>query len=105
MVAIEVSYVPQIARLHRRKCAQDISLWFPALNVLGRLLAVAYAASIGEAIFGAGFVVGLATRSTFFAQVLVYRARARARARAHGHDRAQAAARPAPVALPCAEAP
>jgi len=98
MVAIEVSYLPQIARLHHRKCALDISLYFPALNVAGRLLAVSYAAAIGEPVFGIGFVVGLVTRSTFLGQVIVYRRRARLGASPAAHRVTFVEPRPVPGA-------
>ncbi len=70
---IEASYVPQIVRLWRLKEAEDISLLFPGLNVLGRLLAFCYALHLGEGVFVVGFMVGIVLRSTLLGQVLWYR--------------------------------
>lgn len=70
---IELSYLPQIARLHRRKDAEDISLFFPGLNMLGRLMAMLYAMHISEQVFAFGFMVGLIMRGTLLTQVIYYR--------------------------------
>lgn len=70
---IELSYLPQIARLYKRKDAEDISLFFPGLNTLGRLMAMLYAMHIGEQVFAFGFMVGLVMRGTLLAQVIYYR--------------------------------
>ncbi len=73
IVAIEASYLPQIARLFQRKHADDISPFFPGLNLLGRVLAFLYAIHLGETVFIGGFMLGIVFRSTFLAQVLYYR--------------------------------
>ena len=70
---IELSYVPQIARLYRRKTTDDISLLFPGLNLLGRLMAMSYSIHIGEQVFAIGFMIGSLMRSTLLAQVVYYR--------------------------------
>ena len=69
IVAIEASYVPQIARLWRRGQAHDVSIFFPALNVLGRTLAVTYAFLRHEPVFSAGFMFGILVRGTLLVQV------------------------------------
>ena len=73
LLSIELSYVPQIARLHRLKQADDVSVFFPALNLFGRLLALTYSIGIGQPIFGVGFFVGAVLRATLLVQVVYYR--------------------------------
>jgi uncharacterized protein with PQ loop repeat len=73
IVAIESSYLPQIARLYRLKRADDISLFFPSLNLVGRILALTYALLSHEAVFVFGFLAGAALRATLLAQVVWYR--------------------------------
>jgi hypothetical protein len=73
IAAIEVSYLPQLARLHRLKHADDVSFFFPALNFAGRAMALAYSTASGEPVFTVGFTVGLAVRGAFLLQVLWYR--------------------------------
>lgn len=70
---IEISYLPQIFRLYKKKVADDISLFFPGLNLLGRLCAFAYAMHASIEVFALGFLVGIALRATLFFQVLYYR--------------------------------
>jgi len=72
-LAIEASYVPQIARLHRLKRAEEVSFFFPALNVLGRVLALVYALGQHESVFVSGFVMGIALRLVLLGQVAWYR--------------------------------
>ncbi len=72
MVAIEASYVPQILRLQRVKEATEVSVLFPALNLFGRLCAVAYAVHLQDTVLAVGFLVGIFLRATFFAQVVAY---------------------------------
>ena len=72
-LAIEGSYVPQIVRLFRTKRAEDVSILFPALNLLGRLFALSYAVSKGEDVFVVGLTVGVLLRVTLLLQVLWYR--------------------------------
>lgn len=73
LMLVEASYVPQLTRLHQLKSADEISPLFPGLNLAGRLLAFSYSLSIGEAVFGFGFLLGALLRATFLAQVLYYR--------------------------------
>ena len=73
ILAIEGSYVPQLARVFRLKSADDVSFLFPALNLGGRLFALVYAASKGENAFSAGLLVGILLRGAFLLQVLWYR--------------------------------
>lgn len=73
LVLVEVSYLPQIFRLWRLKEANDMSLLFPGLNLCGRLLAMAYALHIEQAVFSAAFFAGALLRATLFAQVFHYR--------------------------------
>lgn len=75
LVLIEASYLPQLRRLYVIKRSRDISAAFPAVNLLGRLLAFAYSVHLGEAVFGFGFLAGASLRATFLAQVLYYRVR------------------------------
>ena len=70
---IEASYLPQLLRLWRTKQSDDISPFFPALNLLGRLLAMVYTVSLGESVLAVGFLVGAVFRLTFLIQVLAYR--------------------------------
>ena len=72
-LAIEGSYVPQIARLHRLKRADEMSYLFPALNVLGRVLALGYAMAEHNDVFVSGFVLGISLRVVLLAQVFWYR--------------------------------
>lgn len=73
MVAMEASYVPQILRLAQRKSAEDVSLVFPTLNLLGRILALAYSLTRGDQVFVLAFVVGACMRGTLLCQVAYYR--------------------------------
>jgi uncharacterized protein with PQ loop repeat len=73
IVAIEASYLPQIARLYRLKHADDISLFFPSLNLFGRLLALTYSFLASESVFTFGFLFGAALRLTLLLQVAWYR--------------------------------
>ncbi len=77
LLAIEGSYLPQIARLYRLKRSEDVSLFFPGLNLLGRVCALVYSASKNEHMFVAGLVLGIALRAVLLTQVLWYRHRAR----------------------------
>lgn len=77
IVIIELSYVPQIVRIIRRGSAEDVSAVFLAMNVAGRICAMAYAMSRGDGVFTLGFTVGSFVRATLLTQVLVYRLRAR----------------------------
>lgn len=70
---IEASYAPQILRLWRRKEADDISLLFPGLNVLGRVLALIYSIHMGSSVFIFGFMLGIFMRSALLSQVIYYR--------------------------------
>jgi len=70
---IECAYIPQLLRLLKLKEANAISLFFPALSVLGRLLAIAYMAHRGENIFAGGICVGVLLRSAFLGQVGYYK--------------------------------
>jgi len=73
LIAIEGSYFPQILRLYRLKRAEEVSLLFPALNLVGRLLAMTYAVLTQEHVFSAGLIVGILLRGTLLLQVLWYR--------------------------------
>lgn len=95
LLAIEGSYLPQIARLYRLKRSEDVSLFFPGLNLLGRVCALVYSASKGEHVFVAGLFLGIALRAVLLAQVLWYRRRAR---RAYTELEVAEARRPAVLA-------
>jgi lipid-A-disaccharide synthase-like uncharacterized protein len=73
IVAIEGSYLPQIARLHRLKRSEDVSVFFPSLNLFGRALAVAYSISQGQTVFVLGFTLGIILRGVLLSQVVYYR--------------------------------
>ena len=70
---IECAYIPQLLRLLKLKEANAISLFFPAMSVFGRLLAIAYMAHKGECIFATGICVGVLLRGTFLGQVAYYK--------------------------------
>jgi uncharacterized protein with PQ loop repeat len=73
IVAIEASYLPQIFRLQRLKRAEDISLFFPSLNLAGRILALTYSMMSSEQVFTIGFFIGALLRLTLLIQVAWYR--------------------------------
>ena len=73
---IELSYLSQVRRLWVLKHADDISYFFPTLNLTGRVLAFSYAIHLGEGVFGAGFLLGIVVRTTLLIQVFYYRRRA-----------------------------
>ncbi len=73
LLAIEGSYVPQILRLHRLKRSDELSYFFPALNAVGRCLALAFAVSQGQHVFVAGFLLGILLRLTLLVQIALYR--------------------------------
>ena len=77
LIAMEVSYLPQIARLFRLKRADELSYSFPALNLAGRLCAFAYSVAVGNNIFTVGFFVGSVLRLTLLVQIMMYRRRPR----------------------------
>jgi uncharacterized protein with PQ loop repeat len=79
IVAIESSYLPQILRLFRLKRAEEISLFFPALNFAGRILALTYSLLTRDSVFTFGFLFGAMLRLTLLLQVLWYRRRLPAR--------------------------
>ena len=74
---IEGSYVPQIVRLYRVKESYEISLFFPSINLMGRLLVMLYSAAIGERVLALGFLAGVALRTLLLFQTLYYRWRSR----------------------------
>ena len=55
------------------KRAEEVSFFFPLLNVLGRVLALAYALGRHESVFVSGFVLGIALRLVLLGQVAWYR--------------------------------
>ncbi len=73
IVAIEASYLPQIFRLYRLRRADDVSIFFPSLNALGRVLALSYSLLSHQPVFVVGFTIGLVLRCTLLTQVLYYR--------------------------------
>ena len=72
-VIIELAYLPQLARLVKLKEANAISLLFPALSVVGRVLAIAYMVHRGENIFATGICVGVLLRGSFLGLVAYYK--------------------------------
>jgi uncharacterized protein with PQ loop repeat len=91
IVAMEGSYLPQIIRLFRLKRSEELSLFFPAMNLGGRLLALTYSLLTKDHVFTVGFFLGSLLRLTLLIQVAMYRRR--------GGDRVAAplAAQPAPL--------
>lgn len=73
MICMEASYLPQIFRLYRIKRAEDVSTFFPALNVGGRTMAMTFALLSNQTVFSIGLMFGILIRLTFFGQVLWYR--------------------------------
>lgn len=73
VIAVETSYVPQILRLHKLKQAEELSFFFPVLNLLGRAIALSYALLTHESVFSKGLIIGITLRAIFFAQVVYYR--------------------------------
>ena len=73
ILAIECSYIPQIARLFRLKRAEELSLFFPGLNLAGRLFALTYSVLTKDQVFTVGFLVGALLRLTLLLQVAWYR--------------------------------
>jgi lipid-A-disaccharide synthase-like uncharacterized protein len=73
IVAIEGSYLPQIVRLFRLKRAEELSLFFPAFNLAGRLLALTYSLMRADQVFVVGFIIGALMRLTLLLQVTWYR--------------------------------
>ncbi len=73
IVAMESSYLPQIVRLYRRKRAHDMSAFFPALNVFGRLLALGYSLVRNDHVFVWGFLFGMMVRALLLGQVVLYK--------------------------------
>lgn len=94
VIAVETSYVPQILRLRKLKQAEELSFFFPVLNLLGRGLALTYALLNHENVFSRGLMIGITLRAIFFAQVVYYRRCAPPRHRAIS---ALAAPAPAPA--------
>jgi lipid-A-disaccharide synthase-like uncharacterized protein len=73
ILCIEGSYVPQIVRLFRLKHAEDVSVFFPSLNLFGRGLAVVYSLGQHQTVFVAGFALGMLLRAILLTQVVYYR--------------------------------
>lgn len=73
MISMEASYLPQIVRLYRLKRAEEVSFFFPAMSLLGRLLALLYAVFASQSLFSVGFCVGIALRATLLGQTYWYR--------------------------------
>lgn len=75
IIAIEASYVPQIVRLWTTKKADDLSVFFPLLNLTGRIFVTLYAWHLGSFVMGLGFLTGIVVRATFLSLVLGYKPR------------------------------
>ena len=73
MWCIEGSYLPQLLRLYRLKEARDVSMLFPALNLVGRAIVLAYSLHLGEQVMILGFTLGCLMRATLLCQVIYYR--------------------------------
>lgn len=73
IVLLDLSWFSQIVRIHRRRSADDVSVFFPLLNVLGRLLAMGYSIHTAEKVFTWGFLVGVIIRAIFLGEVVYWR--------------------------------
>ncbi len=73
IMAMEGSYLPQIFRLFRLKRSEELSLFFPGLNLLGRLFALAYSLITKDHVFTIGFLLGALLRLTLLLQIAWYR--------------------------------
>ncbi len=60
-------------RLFRLKRAEELSLFFPGLNLVGRLLALGYSIVAHDHVFTVGFLIGSVLRLTLLLQVAWYR--------------------------------
>ena len=74
---VEGSYLPQLWRLHQLKHADEFSLLFPLLNLIGRLAGLFAATLQHNTVFSGFFLVGIVVRATLLAQVLYYRSHRR----------------------------
>jgi len=68
----ELSYIPQIWKLHKKKKAKQISLYFPVMNIVGRLC-IAIATFDINIILSMGFVIGTLLTIIFTWQVVHYK--------------------------------
>ncbi len=92
IVLLDLSWFSQIVRIHRRRSADDVSVFFPLLNVVGRLLAMGYSIHTAEQVFTWGFLVGVIIRTIFLGEVVYWRF---VRPRLEGARRVRALALPA----------
>ncbi|MCA1596876.1 MAG: PQ-loop repeat-containing protein [Chloroflexi bacterium] len=74
-VLIEISYLPQIVRLHRVKEAHEFHVLYPLLNVLGRIIGFVASIALHRQDITIGFALGIVVRFTLLGQVLYYRRR------------------------------
>ena len=74
---VEGSYLPQLVRLHRLKHADEFSLLFPLLNLIGRLAGLVAALLHQNMLFCGFFLVGILVRAVLLVQVLHYRSHTR----------------------------
>ena len=72
VLATELSYLPQIILLHKRKKCKSISLSFVVLNILGRIC-IAITSFHYDPILSVGFITGSVLRIVLICQVLYYR--------------------------------
>ena len=75
MALVEVSYMPQIARLFRMKEAHEFHLLYPSLNLVGRIVALIGAVALNRPDMMWSFIIGISVRATLLSQVLYYRRR------------------------------
>ena len=74
---VEGSYLPQLWRLHQLKHADEFSLLFPLLNLIGRLAGLSAAILQHSTVFSGFFLVGIVVRALLLSQVLYYRSLSR----------------------------
>jgi uncharacterized protein with PQ loop repeat len=73
-ILFELSYLPQLARVARRRSAEDFSLTVMVANVIGRLAALLYAIEVQSSPFAAALIVGTILHATLLLQVAAFRA-------------------------------
>ncbi len=70
----ELSYVPQLVRVARRRSAEDFSLTVLLANLIARLAALLLAIDQEASLFAAALIVGTVLHATLLLQVAAFRA-------------------------------
>lgn len=72
VILSEVSYLPQVIHLYRRKKSKSISIAFCIINIIGRLI-IASVTIESNPVLSIGFYIGSTLRIIFTTQVFYYR--------------------------------